>query len=474
MKTSNNNVNQVQSEEPNLIKMMLFSTGYFLNTFLMIAFNSYVWTFYEGELGLIGIASLWPIYMAIANVVYIIFSMLINPVIGYLTDKPFKWTKKRGFHTPWIVIGGIPTIILFFFLFTPPNVSGIESVVPILIYYIIIVLLYDTSYSLLQTHSFGAFAAHFRGDSTRRKGGILTQIFTFLANFVSITVWSLVIVPGNPMSFTIAAFISVIIVLCSFLIFIFGSKESKAIKDRFIVGYDNSDKVSFLKTIKMAIKQKNFMLVIISYVTFMISFGLMSMNTFNYINDVLLEGQYIRSIGSVLMLLSSILTMPIWARLAKRIGHSNTYVIGLASYGITFLLNLFIVNAFQYYLTSIITGVAGSLFMIMLSPVFADCYDEIAVKTKKHHQATLIGIRNLFVRISVMFQSFVIAIIHAVTFYNPIDVSHQPNALIGLRIIQGLIPFIVCSLGAIIFYKWFDLKGTKKQEVTRKLRELGL
>ncbi|MHA1467844.1 MAG: hypothetical protein ACTSP6_07185, partial [Promethearchaeota archaeon] len=97
-----------------------------------------------------------------------------------------------------------------------------------------------------------------------------------------------------------------------------------------------------------------------------------------------------------------------------------------------------------------------------------------AVKTKKHHQATLIGIRNLFVRISVMFQSFVIAIIHAVTFYNPIDVSHQPNALIGLRIIQGLIPFIVCSLGAIIFYKWFDLKGTKKQEVTRKLRELGL
>ena len=198
MKTSTNDVNQVQSEEPSLIKMILFSTGYFLNTFLMIAFNSYVWTFYEGELGLIGIASLWPIYMAIANVIYVIFSMLINPVIGYLTDKPFKWTKKRGFHTPWIVIGGIPTIILFFFLFTPPKVSGIENVVPILLYYIIIVLLYDTSYSLLQTHSFGAFAAHFRGDSARRKGGLLTQIFTFLANFASITVWSLVIVPGNP------------------------------------------------------------------------------------------------------------------------------------------------------------------------------------------------------------------------------------------------------------------------------------
>jgi len=474
MKTSNNDVNQAQPEEPSLIKMMMFSTGYFLNTFLMIAFNNYVWTFYEGELGLISIVSLWPIYMAIANTIYTIWSMLINPVVGYLTDKPFKWTKKRGFHTPWIIIGGIPTIVLFFFLFTPPQVSGIESVLPILIYYIIIVLVYDMSYSLLQTHSFGAFAAHFRGDATRRKGGILTQIFTFIANFLAITIWSLVIDPGNPVSFTIAASISIIVLVISFVVFIPGSKESKVIKERFIGGYNNSEKISFFKTMKMGIKQKNFMLAVFSYLTFMIGFGLMSMNTVNFVDDVLQEKQYIRSIGSILMLLSSFLTMPIWARLAKKIGHSNTYAIGLASYGVSLLLNLFIVNAFQFYLTSILNGVAGSLFMIMLSPVLADCYDEIAVKTKKHHETTLLGIRNFFVRTSVMFQSFIIAIIHAFTIYNPLDVSHQPNALIGLRIIQGLIPFIFCSVGALIFYKWFDLKGIKKQEVSRKLRELGL
>ena len=473
MKTSNN-VNHTQPEEPSLIKMVMFSTGYFLNTFIMIAFNNYVWTFYEGELGLISIVPLWPIYMALANTLYIILSMLINPFIGYLTDKPFKWTKKRGFHTPWIIIGGIPTIILFFFLFTPPQVSGIESVLPILIYYIIIVFLYDMSYSLLQTHSFGAFAAHFRGDTTRRKGGILTQIFVFIANFVAITIWSLIIDPGNPISFTIAAFISIIILSCSFLVFIPGSKESKVIKERFILGYDNSKKISFFKTMKMAIKQKNFMLAVFSYLTFMIAFGLMSMNTVNFIDDVLQEGQHIRSLGSLLMLLSSFLTIPIWARLAKRIGHSNTYAIGLASYGVSLLLNLFIVNAFQFYLTSILNGVSVTLFLIMLSPILADCYDEIAVKLKKHHETTLIGIRNFFVRTSVVFQSFIIAIIHALTIYDPIDVSHQFNALVGLRIIQGLIPFIFCSVGALIFYKWFDLKDIKKQEVHRKLRELGL
>ena len=474
MTTLNNDLKPVQPEEPSLTKMVMFSTGYFLNIFLMVAFTNFVWTFYADQLGLRSIEGLWYIYMAIANVIYTIWSMLINPIMGYLTDRPFKWTKKRGFHTPWIIIGGIPTIILFFFLFTPPQVTGIESVLPILIYYIIIVLLYNLSYSLLQTHSFGAFAAHFRGDKNRRKGGILTQIFTYLANFLAITIWSQVIVPGNPTSFTIAAGISVLILLISFAVFIPGAKEDSVIKDRFSVGHDDSDKISFLKTMKICLKQKNFMLAVFSYLTFMISFGLMSMNTVNFVDDVLQEGQYIRSIGSIIMLLSSFITIPIWARLSKKIGHSKTYTIGLALYGVSLLFNMFIVDAFQYYLISILNGVSSSSFLIMLSPVFADCYDEIAVKIKKHQQTTLIGIRNVFIQVSISIQSFIIAIIYTLTQYDPSNVSHQIEPLIGLRIIQGLLPFIVCIVGALIFYKWYDLKGAKKQEVTRKLRELGL
>jgi Na+/melibiose symporter-like transporter len=474
MTTLDNDVKPAQPEEQSLTKMVMFSTGYFLNIFLMVAFTNFVWTFYAVELGLEDITDLWYIYMAIANAIYTIWSMLINPVMGYLTDRPFKWTKKRGFHTPWIIIGGIPTIILFFFLFTPPQVTGIESVLPILIYYIIIVLLYDLSYSLLQTHSFGAFAAHFRGDKNRRKGGVLTQIFTFIANFLAITIWSQIIDSGNPTSYTIAAFISVIILSFSFVVFIPGAKEDSVIKERFSVGHGSSDKISFLKTMKICLKQKNFMLAVFSYLTFMISFGLMSMNTVNFIDDVLQEEQPIRSIGSIVMLLSSFVTIPIWARLAKKIGNSKTYTIGLTSYGISLLFSVFIVDAFQYYLISVLNGVSASSFLIMLSPVFADCYDEIAVKIKKHQQTTLIGIRNVFIRISVTIQSFIIAIIYTLTDYKPRNLSHQFETLLGLRIIQGLIPFIVCIVGALIFYKWYDLKGTKKQEVTRKLRELGL
>lgn len=460
-----------ENEEQSTWKLILFSTGYFLNTYLMIAFNNYVWTFYEGELGLINTISLWPIYMALANTIYTIWSMLTNPFIGYLTDKPFKWTKRWGFHTPWVILGGIPAIVLFFFIFIPPITSGALLV---LIYYIVIVSIYDLFYSLLQTHSYGAFAAHFRGDKMRRKGGLLTQIFTFLANFLAITIFSQIINPGDPVSFTIAAFISIIILAISLFFFIPGSKESKLIKDRFIGGYENVERVSFFKTMKMALKEKNFMLVIISYFSFMIALGLTSMNAVNFVDDVLKEEQYIRSIGSILMLISSFITMPIWLRVAKKIGHSTTYSMGLAFFGVSLLLHLFIINALQYYILNILMGMSGALFLIMLSPVTADCYDEIAVKTKKHHETTLLGIRNFFIRITIPIQSFIIAIIHAITFYDPNEASHGGEIIMGLRIIQGVFPFIFCIAGALIFYRWFDLKGDKKNEINKKLHELKL
>jgi len=465
-------LNPDEVKKTSTLKMFTFSMGYFFNIFVMMAFNSFVWTFYEDNLGFAGQVSLWPLYMAMANVVYTIWSMVVGLLIGFYTDRPLKWTKKWGFHTPWVIIGGIPTIILFFLLFTPPSVTGVGSVMPVLLYYIIIVCLFDTFFSLINSHTFGAFGAHFRGETNRRKAGLISQIFTFIANFLTVGVWSLIITPGDPPSFMYAAMISVFILGGSLLVFFPGSKETEEIKERFIVGYENAEKISFFKTMKIVIKQKNFMLVLFTYIFFMIAMGLISMNSVNFIDDVLQADQEIRTIESSLMLLSSLLTIPIWFRVAKKIDHSTLFSLGLFIFGFVVLCNFFIVNLLQLFIIAFLRGIAIAMFLIMLSPLFADVYDEIAVKTHKHHQATLLGIRNLFFKISVTIQSFIVAIIHIITIYDPNNPSTM--GIFGLRLIQGLLPFMFCSIGALTFYIWYDLKGKKKQIVMQKLKELGI
>ena len=474
MNTSKKALLPNNNENPSTMKMIMFSMGYFFNGFLIVAFNNFVWHYYESELGLIDIINLWPIYMAVVNVIFTIFSMVSSPIVGYLTDKPNKWTRKVGFHTPWIFIGGIPSIIFFFLIFTPPSVTGMESIFPILIYYLIMVFLYDVSNSLFQTHSFGAFAAHFRSDTTRRKAGMITQIFIFIANFLTITLWSQIIIPGNRNTFTIAAFLSFLILAVSLAIFFPGSKETVEIKERFILGYETAEKKSFFWTMKMAIKQKNFMLAVLTYIIFMIALGLMSMNSINFVDDVLKEEQVVRTIGSIFMLFASIVTMPIWIYVAKKIGHSRLYTIGLLAFGFSLFSYSFVSNIFGFYMVNFLTGVSAAMFTIMLSPVLADSYDEITVKTKKHYEATLVGFRNVFIRISLLIQSFIVAIIHAITFYNPNSPTHSNDALLGLRLIQGVFPFLFCLIGALIFFKWFDLKGKKKQEIMENLRKIGL
>ncbi len=223
---------------------------------------------------------------------------------------------------------------------------------------------------------------------------------------------------------------------------------------------------------KIVIKQKNFMLVLFTYILFMIAMGLISMNSVNFIDDVLQTDQSVRTIESALMLISSLLTIPIWFRVAKKVDHATIFSLGLFLFGLVVLCNFFIMNILQLYIIAFLRGIAIAMFLIMLSPLFADTYDEIAVKTQKHHQATLLGIRNFFMKISVSIQSFIVAIIHIITHYNPDNPSG--NALFGIRLIQGILPFIFCIIGALMFYKWYDLKGEKKQVVMQKLKEMGL
>ena len=82
--------------------------------------------------------------------------------------------------------------------------------------------------------------------------------------------------------------------------------DPKEVKERFILGYNTTEKVPFIKTMKMALKQKNFMLALFTYIAFMVALGLTSMNAVNFVDDVLQEKQYIRSIGSICYLISSL------------------------------------------------------------------------------------------------------------------------------------------------------------------------
>ena len=138
-------------------KMMSYSMGFFLNSFFMTSYNVLVFYYYEVEIGLA------TALVGLAFAIFAVWNMINDPLTGFLTDKPMRWSKKYGLRTPWIISGVILTIISYYFLFAVPDFGDVKSNPwPLFWYMVITTCLFDTFFSLYTTHYAGGFANIFR------------------------------------------------------------------------------------------------------------------------------------------------------------------------------------------------------------------------------------------------------------------------------------------------------------------------
>ena len=93
------------------LNMASFGTGALMREFIMMAFNTFVFYYYEIELGL----NVW--FIGIGLIIFAIWNAINDPLLGYLTNRPFKFTKKWGRRFPWILIGGFPMGFCYFLIF---------------------------------------------------------------------------------------------------------------------------------------------------------------------------------------------------------------------------------------------------------------------------------------------------------------------------------------------------------------------
>ena len=70
--------------------MVSYGFGKFVNEFLNMAFGAYVFFYYEPEIGL----ATW--LTGLGYIIFAIWNAINDPLIGYLLDRPFKFTRKWG------------------------------------------------------------------------------------------------------------------------------------------------------------------------------------------------------------------------------------------------------------------------------------------------------------------------------------------------------------------------------------------
>jgi GPH family glycoside/pentoside/hexuronide:cation symporter len=139
-------------------KMVAYGFGYVIINYFLGYGLANLFYFYEVEIGLD------VLYLTIAFIIFALWNMVNDPLLGYLTDRPRGWTKKYGLRAPWVVITAVPILLFFYFIWLPPIGWGAFM---IFLWFIIITCLFDTFFSIYNDHVYGGFTNQFPSEYER-------------------------------------------------------------------------------------------------------------------------------------------------------------------------------------------------------------------------------------------------------------------------------------------------------------------
>jgi GPH family glycoside/pentoside/hexuronide:cation symporter len=461
----NNNENSIIDEKHsnwehisfNLVMIMLPATYGMLATHLF-------W-YYEVEL-------LLPVlFVGIAYILFGIWDAFNDPLIGYLSDKPNKLTRRYGRRFPWIVAFGIPTMLSLILLFASPISNAKTNPWPVFIWLILLLFIHELSYTAVSL-SRALYPEKFRSDKERRKNagiGILTYNLGLVLGFL---VPMILIIEGDLASYWIAATLLMIPCFIFFILGIPGIKEDEKMIERALT----MGREPFFKTLKIALKRKNFVALALTSVSIQVFGACIMASIYYYVRFILqlpLESQ-----ADVLFILAwflaGLISVPVWIKILPKIGNRKTQIYGMLLVIIATIPALFVRDLVGALIVVALLGFAQGSTTLVRYPIFSDLIDEVSLLDGKRQEGVYQGVFVFIDRLGIILQPIIFTIVHILTRFDPEADTQTLIAQQGIIAAMFWIPALIMLFTCIIFIKVYDLTPDKTEALKKKLIEMNL
>ncbi|MCP4763901.1 MAG: MFS transporter, partial [archaeon] len=299
--------------------MASYGTREMFGQWVTAAFGSSVFFFYEVRIGLdVGIA-------ALALVLFSIWNSINDPFIGYIMERfHMPWEKKWGIRRfPWIIIGGIPWLFSFWFIFMVPlDWDPVDNQWQIFLWLLFSLCLYDIFFTIFDVNAISLYPEKFRGQKERRTA----QGFGTILGIVGL-VLSFIIFPSflteDPASYPRAASVTVVIGFFIFFMILPGVFENKKIRDEYSQRKNKiKDKKveSFLSSAKIVLKDRIFMVKVLFFFGYQAAVGLIQASALYMVIFILgdTEESFSFTILMAAMLVGALITVPIWLSISNK------------------------------------------------------------------------------------------------------------------------------------------------------------
>ena len=455
------------------LNMASYSMSDFIMQIFAFTFSTYVFFFYEAVLGL-------ESYLAgFGFIIYAIWNAVNDPLVGFICDRPFFFTKKWGRRFPWIISSMFPSIFVYVLLFSPPLFNPVTDQLAMFAWLIFSTCLFDTAASFWGVNSSALFPDKFRGIDERRSASGIRNLFGYLGIAVGALLPPFIVDYAVKQSFIDQAWALILIAIVAGMLAIPGLREDQENIDRYLQSYEDDsierEKIHFFKTFISTFKQKNFVAFVILFLSYSILRAcLLGSLQYGLLYILVLDSKY-STILSAGYLIASLASIPLWVKLIKKKNDNRKIMIYGAIVATVFTLPMvFLADLISWIIILMLWGVGISGMFIAIYPVFADIIDENVVKTKVRKEGLYNGFYAFITRFSIVAQALIFATVHILTGFEEGALTQEPLAIIGIQIAMALIPSIIMVIGTIIFWKYYDITPEKSAIIQEQLKELNL
>ncbi|TFG03167.1 MAG: MFS transporter [Promethearchaeota archaeon] len=453
------------------LNMASYGFGKFLNEFIEMAFTSFYFFFYERAIGLN------TVLVGIAFIIYAIWNAVNDPLVGYFTNRPYRFTKKWGRRKPWILIGGVPWVLSFILIFTPPVADPVAGQFFIFLWAIFSTCLYDFFGSIFFVNFASLFPDKFRSVRERRLAtGIQTPIGIFGVALGALLP-AMIVDYDIASTYVLMAGVMIIIGLIVLGLSVPGYRENQELIDRFLSKHEKRERWSFFESLRNSFKLKSFAVFITTYTLYRCLVISMQASIPYVVEYVLGETAAIQTILSAGFLIGALISSPFWIFLAQKTNNNKRIMLFNSILLTVFTVPLYFFNSVPTLFIGLLLWGAGlGGFWTMISPVLADVIDDSIVKFGKRDEGVYNGFQQFFGRMGLFFQVIIFTTVHVLTGFQeraPLAVQ-PPEAIIGIQIHFSIIPAIVMLIGTIIFWRYYKLTPDVVTENQIKVEEMGL
>jgi len=462
-------------------------------TFLSFGTYNITWTIPTATMNLfmffyyhtkVGLAAELILAVTFANTIW---AGLNDPLIGWLTDRNFKWTKKWGRRFPWIVIGFVPQSLSLIMIFSAPALDPANPL-PVMLWLLLSLFVFDLFITLVDIHVAMLRADKFRTGKERRLYAYSWGVFDMVAQVLGMMLPPLLFFFGDtPLSYTVMAAIIATIAIVFGIIFVTkGAREDEIIIDRYYsVDYKN---LNIFRAFWKVITQRSFLGLYAGYVAFLTATTIMT-GMVAYMTTFILGSTDpdVMTIYFALFLGGALLSIPIWLKILKKMNNNKrTYLIGsFILCGLIVPLAFFQTEVDLMIFMFLMGMGTGSVWSIGMPVLYSNAQDDYIVRTGVNRKGMLVGVWAVIGLLTAFIDEILITWIFNLTnfdagipdlatlqsLYSPAGVALVQT---GIRVLLGIIPAIVLLIGTVLFWVIYPLNQEKVLENKAKLLELGL